>query len=95
MRIKPNKTILQGKVLEISKDGNGSNITIQIIKSYTVDEFEDFICAQEGSILILFSPDITLNIGAEYTFKVSVIGGSIGQERIILHEISKLDGEEN
>jgi hypothetical protein len=89
MRIKPNKTILQGKVDRIEKtaDGWGANVHFTVKKSKPAKGFQDFLQALPGSVVTVFAaePD-AIKPGRSYTLTASVLGGPRG-ERVIVEKV--------
>jgi hypothetical protein len=89
MRIKPNKTILEGKVNRIEKtaDGWGANVHFTVKKSKPAKGFQDFLQAPPGSVVTVFAaePD-AIKPGRSYTLTASVLGGPRG-ERVIVEKV--------
>jgi len=89
MRIKPNKTILEGRVSRIdpATDGWGANLEITVENSHPAAGFQDFLQAQPGSVVTAFSaePD-AVEAGKSYTLTTCVLGGPKG-ERLIVEDV--------
>ena len=89
MRIKPNKTILEGKVRRVERaaDGWGANVQFAVEKSKPAEGFSDFLQAEPGSVVTVFAaePD-AIEAGKTYTLTASVLGGPQG-ERVIIEKV--------
>jgi hypothetical protein len=86
MRIKPNKTILQGTVTRVERapDGWGANVHVAVDASKAADGFSDFLQAKRGSVVTVFAADPDgIEAGKSYTLTTSVSGGPQG-ERVVL-----------
>jgi hypothetical protein len=89
MQIKPNRTILQGKVRRIERatDGWGANIQFAVEASKAAEGFPDFLQAQPGSLVTVFAADPdAIEAGKSYTLTVSVLGGPRG-ERVVIEKV--------
>ena len=88
MRIKPNKTILEGTVnrVERAADGWGAHVHIAVEKSKPAEGFADFLQAEPGSVVTAFAaePD-AIEAGKRYTVTASVLGGPQG-ERVVIEK---------
>jgi hypothetical protein len=86
MRIKPNKTILEGTVQRVERaaDGWGAHVDVAVNKSSAAEGFEDFLQAAPGSVVTVFAaePD-AIEPGKSYTITTSVSGGPQG-ERVVV-----------
>jgi hypothetical protein len=89
MLIKPNKTILEGKVSHVEKaaDGWGANVHFTVEKSKPAEGYEDFLQAPPGSVVTVFAaePD-GIKPGKSYTLTTSVLGGPRG-ERVVVEKV--------
>jgi hypothetical protein len=89
MQIKPNKTILQGKVSRVERaaDGWGANVDISVDKSTAAEGYSDFLQAKPGSTVTVFvaEPD-AVQVGKSYTLTTSVLGGPRG-ERVVIESV--------
>ena len=92
MQIKPNKTILQGKVSRVERaaDGWGANVDISVNKSTAAEGYSDFLQAKPGSTVTVFAaePD-AVEVGKDYTLTTSVLGGPRG-ERVVIESVDAL-----
>ena len=88
MRIKPNRTILEGKVdaVERAADGWGAEVHVTVQNSRAADGSADFLQAKPGSVIKVFAaePD-ALEAGKTYRLTTSVSGGPSG-ERVVLEK---------
>jgi hypothetical protein len=89
MQIKPNKTILKGKVSRVDRaaDGWGANVEFSVDNSAAAEGFSDFLQAQPGSVVTIFAaePD-AIEVGKDYTLTTSVRGGPKG-ERVVIESV--------
>ena len=89
MRIKPNRSLLTGKVVRIvpAADGWGANVEITVEKSTPAEGYSDFLQAGPGSVVTAFAaePD-AVEVGKSYTFTISVSGGPRG-ERVVVEQV--------
>lgn len=86
MRIKPNKSLLKGKVRRVERaaDGWGANVEIAVEASATAEGYADFLQAAPGSVVTAFATEPeAIEVGKSYTFTTSVSGGPQG-ERVIV-----------
>ncbi len=85
MRIRPNRTVLEGEVLEIRRcaDGVGADVTLQVAANLGAAGSDDFTGARAGDRLVLFSamPE-ALARGQRYRIDVSVLGGPDGERMV-------------
>ena len=89
MRIKPNKTVLEGTVRRVERaaDGWGANVHFAIEKSEPAEGFADFLQAKPGSVVTVFAADPdAIEAGKTYTLTTSVPGGPHG-ERVVLEKV--------
>ena len=91
MRIKPNKTIVEGRVarIEPAADGIGAEVEIEIERSRSAEGHEDFIGARPGSKIRMFAaaPE-ELEAGRRYRLTASLLGGP-GGERVIVESAKR------
>jgi hypothetical protein len=89
MRIKPNKTILEGTVQRVERaaDGWGAHVDFAVKKSTPAEGFDDFLQAEPGSVVTVFAaePD-AIEPGKSYTLTTSVSGGPQG-ERVVVEKM--------
>jgi hypothetical protein len=89
MQIKPNKTILQGKVsrVERSADGWGANVDISVENSTAAEGYSDFLQAKPGSTVTVFAAEPgAVEVGKDYTLTTKVLGGPRG-ERVVIESV--------
>lgn len=86
MRIKPNKSVLEGTVRRIERapDGFGAQVEFKVAKSAPAEGYEDFLGAKPGSTLTIFAavPEDVVE-GEDYQLTTSVLAGPRGQ-RVVL-----------
>jgi hypothetical protein len=89
MQIKPNKTILKGKVerVERAPDGWGAHVDISVKRSAPAEGYADFLQAEPGSVVRLFAADPQgIEVGKTYSLTTSVLGGPRG-ERVVIEDV--------
>jgi hypothetical protein len=89
MQIKPNKTILEGKVSRVDRaaDGWGANVEFAVDKSTPAEGFSDFVQAEPGSVVTVFAAEPhAIEAGKTYTLTASVLGGPEG-ERVVIENV--------
>jgi hypothetical protein len=89
MQIKPNKTILKGKVerVERAPDGWGAHVDIAVKRSAAAEGYADFLQAEPGSVVRLFAADPQgIEVGKTYSLTTSVLGGPRG-ERVVIEDV--------
>ncbi|WP_143062739.1 hypothetical protein [Bradyrhizobium sp. OK095] len=89
MQIKPNKTILQGKVsrVERSADGWGADVDIAVENSTAAEGYLDFVQAKPGSTVTVFAAEPgAVEVGKDYTLTTKVLGGPKG-ERVVIESV--------
>lgn len=86
MRIRPNRTVLEGTVLTIRRasDGLGADVALRVDANLDAGSDDDMSGAQTGDTLTVFTamPE-ALAVGHRYRLQVSVLGGPDG-ERIVV-----------
>ena len=91
MRIKPNKSIVEGRIssIEPAADGIGAEVEILVDSSKSAVGHEDFIGARRGTKLKLFAavPE-ELEAGRRYKVTASVLGGP-GGERVVVESAKR------
>ena len=91
MRIKPNRSVIEGRVEAISPapDGYGANVIFAVEKTEPAKGFEDFLKAAPGNIITVFAAEPeAVEEGKSYTFTTTVLGGPRG-ERIVLERAQR------
>lgn len=86
MRIKPNKTILEGKVIRVDRaaDGWGAHVEFTVDRSAPAEGYPDFLQAKPGAVVTVFTAEPeTIEAGKNYTLTTSVLGGPQG-ERVVI-----------
>jgi hypothetical protein len=89
MQIKPNKTILKGKVerVERAADGWGAHVDIAVKKSSAAEGHADYLQAKPGSVVRVFAADPeAVEVGKTYSLTTSVLGGPRG-ERVVIEDV--------
>lgn len=85
MHIRPNRTVLEGEVLEIRRcaDGVGADVTLRVAANLGAPGHDDFTGARPGDRIRLFTatPE-ALARGQRFRIDVSVLGGPDG-ERVV------------
>lgn len=85
MRIRPNRTVLEGKVLDIRRcaDGTGADVTLEVETNLGASGADDFTGAKAGDTLMLFTavPE-ALAPSHRYRIDVSVLGGPEGERMV-------------
>ena len=89
MQIKPNQTILEGKVRRVERaaDGWGANVEFTVEQEHAAEGYSDFLQAKPGSVVTVFAaePD-AVEVGKTYTLTTSVLGGPRG-ERVVIENV--------
>ncbi|CAN5363510.1 hypothetical protein BH10PSE6_BH10PSE6_24900 [soil metagenome] len=86
MRIMPNQTILEGRATAVTPaaDGWGAHVEFAVEKSAAAEGSPDFVQAQPGTVLKVFSADSkALQLGKDYVVVATVLGGPQG-ERVVV-----------
>jgi hypothetical protein len=91
MRIKPNKSIVEGRIsrIEPAADGFGADIEVEVDASDAAHGHEDFIGARPGTKVKMFAavPE-EIEAGGRYRFTASLLGGPRG-ERVVVESAKK------
>lgn len=92
MRIRPNRTVLEGEVLSLARcaDGVGAEVTLRVEANLGAGSSDDLTGAQPGDTLSVFAavPE-ALCAGQRYRLQASVLGGPAG-ERIVIAQAQPL-----
>lgn len=91
MRIKPNRSVIEGRVESISPapDGYGANVAIVVEKAEPAKGYEDFLKAAPGSVVTVFAAEPeAVEEGKTYRLTTSVLGGPRG-ERVVLEKAQR------
>jgi hypothetical protein len=92
MMIKPNRTILHGKVSAIrpEQDGRGAEIEIEVSENNSPVAEEDFLKTQPGDVTQLyFTEPEKLKVGDTIQARASLLGGPFGR-RAVIEEVTKI-----
>lgn len=88
MMLRPNKSLIEGTVTRVTPaaDGIGGDVVIDVRQCGPTGGFDDFIGAQPGDALTLFTaaPD-AIEAGKAYRLTARVLGGPNG-ERIVVED---------
>ena len=91
MRVKPNKTIVEGRVsrIEPAADGIGAEVEIEVDSAESAAGHQDFIGAKPGSKVKMFAavPE-ELQHGRRYRLTASLLGGP-GGERVVVESAKR------
>ena len=91
MRIKPNKSIVEGRISKIERaaDGIGADVEIEVERSNSAEGHEDFIGARPGTKVKMFAaaPE-ELEAGRRYKLTASLLGGP-GGERVVVESAKR------
>ena len=91
MRIKPNKTIVEGRISRVERaaDGIGAEIEIEVDSSRSARGHDDFIGAKPGAKLKMFAavPE-EIEAGGRYRLTASLLGGPRG-ERVVVQSAKR------
>jgi len=86
MILRPNKSLIEGRVKRVTRvtDGIGADVVIDVLECKAADDLDDFICAEPGAELTLFTaePD-AIEAGQSYRLTARVLGGPNG-ERVVV-----------
>ena len=89
MRIKPNRSLLEGKVSRVDRaaDGWGANVQVAVTNCAPAEGHADFLQADPGSVVTVFAAEPeTIEVGKSYKFTTSVSGGPRG-ERVVVENV--------
>lgn len=95
MRIKPNKTVLRGKVCRVDRVPGqwGANVEFAVEQCAPAEGFEDFLGAKPGSVVTVFAAEPErIRPGKVYTLTASVLGGPQGERIVIENAVAEDDG---
>lgn len=86
MLLRPNKSLIEGKVKRVKRasDGVGADVTVSVLECKSTDDLDDFIGAEPGTELTLFTaePD-AIEAGKSYRLTTRVLGGPNGERMVI------------
>ena len=86
MRVKPNRTVVRGRVSSIRKesDGWGAQVELQVLQNESPSPEEDFLRPEEGSTMTAFLPDpAELKVGDVVRAAASLNAGPFGGRSVI------------
>lgn len=92
MQIKPNKTLLKGRVRAIrpEADGWGADVDLVVLENKSLSKKNDFIRPELGSILTAFTSEPEkLAVGDEVKVQATLRADAFG-ERTVLESVSPL-----
>jgi hypothetical protein len=93
MLVKPNKSILKGRVRRVERapDGWGANVEFAVDECAPAQGYADFVQAKPGSTLTVFAAEPeTIRPGKAYTLVAAVLGGPRG-ERVVVEDARPTD----
>ena len=86
MILRPNKSLIEGKVTRVTRaaDGVGADVVVDVLKCQSADDLDDFIGAKPGTELTLFTaePD-AIEAGKSYRLTTRVLGGPNGERMVV------------
>ncbi len=86
MMLRPNKSLIDVKVKRVKRaaDDVGADVVVSVLECKSAGEFDDFIGAQPGAELTLFTtePD-AIEAGKSYLLTTRVLGGPHGERMVI------------
>jgi hypothetical protein len=94
MQIRPNKTLLEGRIKRVdhAADGFGADIEFEVETAQAAEGYADFVGAAPGSVLTIFAADPeALRAGGAYQVTATVLGGPDG-ERVVLENAQDRTG---
>jgi hypothetical protein len=92
MLIKPNRTILKGRVRAIhpEPDGWGASVELLVVQNESSSEDEDFLRPAPGSVITAFSAEPNkLKVGELVRVQASLLAGPFGG-RTVLESVAPL-----
>ena len=86
MLLRPNKSLIEGKVTRVKRraDGVGADVVVDVLECKAADDLDDFIGAKPGAELTLFTaePD-AIEAGNSYRLTARVLGGPNGERMVV------------
>ncbi len=86
MLLRPNKSLIEGRVKRVRRasDGVGAELVVDVETCTSADDLEDFIGAEPGEELTLFTadPDV-IEAGKSYRLTTRVLGGPNGERMVV------------
>jgi hypothetical protein len=87
MQVRPNKTVVRGKVrsIRIEPGGLGTEVNLEVLGNESPSHEDDFIRPEEGSMLRLFSsnPSHELRVGDEVRVEARLNAGPTGSRAVL------------
>lgn len=86
MNLHPNKSAIEARVTRVTPaaDGYGADVSVEVLACGPAEGFEDFIGAEAGTGLTLFTPEPdAVRAGRTYRIAARVLGGPNG-ERVVI-----------
>lgn len=86
MNLHPNKSAVDARVTRVTPaaDGVGADVSVEVLKCAPAEGFEDFIGAEAGTRLTLFTADPdAVTTGRTYRITARVLGGPNGERFVI------------
>lgn len=86
MRLRPNKSLIKGTVKRVNRapDGVGADVVVDVVECKSAGELDDFIAAQPGDELTLFTADPeAIEAGKTYQLTTKVLGGPNGERLVV------------
>ena len=86
MNVKPNKTVVRGRVKSIEPRSLGAQIELEISQNRSLDPDEDFLRPEPGTTLNAYFADVEQNplrVGDEIQAQASLAGDAFGSETIL------------
>lgn len=86
MQLRPNQTVLQGRVRAIrpEADGWGATIELLVVQNESPAEASDFLRSAPGTVLNVFTaePEL-LQVGEMIRAHVTLLAGPFGERRVL------------
>jgi hypothetical protein len=87
MLVKPNETIIEGRVLRLRRveQGHGVEVDIDVRQNWSDSADKDFLKPTPGQVVSLFSPEApALKEGGTYRIKARLLAGPFGGRTILV-----------
>jgi hypothetical protein len=89
MLVRPNRTLLQARVLAIrpERDGWGAEVDLEVVRNESESPEEDFLRPAAGSTVTAFAAEpARLQVGSRVRVQASLIAGPAGG-RVVLESV--------
>ncbi|MGQ0600377.1 MAG: hypothetical protein ACT4QE_01620 [Anaerolineales bacterium] len=86
MRVKPNQTVLRGRVQAIhpEEDGWGANVDLLVVENETPSDEADFLRPAPGSVIQAFVAEPKkLKVGGLFRVHASLLAGPFGGRTVV------------